>query len=502
MIRILFSMIVTSICIWKANGMIVGRFRAGKMMMLPKVRISPWPPPPPPPISVSSVSTYITGHTKDTDYSDTDDNEEDADDVDGTRSGYHEKKECRWLIVGDGDLSYAAQMASEQQQKQKQKQKQQKNHNGNKNTVQIVATVWEDEMTHQKVYKRSKTNTETILQSATSASCNRVLFGIDATKLHTPDTSNMLFTEGENDANKKFHLVDFNFPHWKGKTNARRNRELIDNFLRSAVQVLHPSDGLIRIALHQNQGGLPATSLQEWKQSWLVPMIASEHNLLLCDLEDPFIPTYTQTSHRGVDRPWKKDGILQRYIFRLSGDCNSCTNDENDDETNKNEIKKADPIDPSLQISCRHELKIILPTHHEENGQQESDVSPIGLDSLKNLSVSPKEIIEGRAVYELVERFVPPGIKFDIPEKDILKPYDESIKSNELAVFLINYSGESRPLTRSRADRIRQSIEDAVQNEWGYKVAKAGWMVSKPYPRHLLPHLINEYRRTQHDGRW
>jgi hypothetical protein len=220
-------------------------------------------------------------------------------------------------------------------------------------------------------------------------------------------------------------------------------------------------------------------------------MIASEHNLLLCELEDPFVPTYAQTSHRGVDRPWKKDGILQRYIFLLS-------NDDNDGDRDKG---TRPPIDPSLQMSCRHELRIVLPVQQKHEGGGSSTVHDTNKRQ-RTCSVLRDDIIDGTAVHALAKRFVPAGIHFEIPGMDLLSPYDDVLRNGELAVFLINYSGEYKAITRSMADKIRQDIEDAVQNEWGFKVAKSGRMVSKPYPRHLLPQLIDDYKRTQHGRGW
>ena len=60
------------------------------------------------------------------------------------------------------------------------------------------------------VYKNSRSNAASISSFPNS----RVRFGVDATDLET-----MFSSEDE-----KFDLIQFNFPHWGGKTNNRHNR--------------------------------------------------------------------------------------------------------------------------------------------------------------------------------------------------------------------------------------------------------------------------------------
>jgi hypothetical protein len=199
----------------------------------------------------------------------------------------------KWLVVGDGDLSYSSTIAEELANKD----------------IQLFATVLEEENDHRRIYERSKKNKEDILShsshhpnnnkqecdttsSSSSSSQHQVLFGVDATRLEeydfstvttkSTDATTCLTTKTDDNTNHsninndiKFQTIEFNFPHWSGKTNAKRNRQLLDEFLRSASKVLNnqnekeeeedddddvDSDNVseIIISLCEGQGGFPA----------------------------------------------------------------------------------------------------------------------------------------------------------------------------------------------------------------------------------------------------
>jgi hypothetical protein len=327
------------------------------------------------------------------------------------------------LVVGDGDLSYSACIAKDLEDA----------------NTRLVATVLEEQDVHNRVYDGSKRHAETI----SSHPSHSVRFGIDATKLESsfPD----IYFDG----------IEFNFPHWRGKLNARYNRQLVNSFLESARMVLKPA-GEIRIALCHGQGGMPADSLQEWRQSWLPALYAADQGLLLRRLE-PYKPEYDLSSHRGVDRPFFIGDSPQRYVFTFPNE---------------------NPIEQDLQISCRHELRVML---HP--------------DLLEESPVSRDDIVHGDAVLQLAQNIMPHGIRFEIPIRYVLTPQEHKGGHVPLAVFLLNYSGERTPLTRDCADEIRATIEAAIKEEWKLQIAKEGRLVSKPFPRQLLPQLIKKYDR-------
>lgn len=174
--------------------------------------------------------------------------------------------EPRYLVVGDGDLSYSASIA------------QQVAASG----ISLLASVLESEQEHTQVYRNSLSNQHSI----STFPSHKILFETDATKLHQsfpPDY---------------FQQIHFNFPHWTGrKSNNRYNRQLLGSFLASAGQVLKREGGEIQVALRAEQGGARAQDLTEWKRGWKASELATDAGLLLSRL-DPF-----QVRKVKLDRP-------------------------------------------------------------------------------------------------------------------------------------------------------------------------------------------------------
>jgi hypothetical protein len=165
----------------------------------------------------------------------------------------------RVLLCGDGDLSYGASIAK----------------NLNDKGTHLTATVLEPQEEHHRVYRQSMDHVQKIQEYGHS-----VRFGIDATRLETYSKELGLGILGPYD------MIQFNFPHWRGKANTRKNRTLLNDFFASSRKVLK-NDGHVHLALLNHQGGAFSSTLREWKHSWMPARLAADHNLLLIRVE-PF----------------------------------------------------------------------------------------------------------------------------------------------------------------------------------------------------------------------
>lgn len=339
-----------------------------------------------------------------------------------------------WLICGDGDLSFSASIAQSLSSQQG-------------SGVSLIATVLEDQETHHEVYSNSKSHVETIVESNATA-----CFSIDATRLqhHFPHT--------------RFDRITFNFPHWRGKANNRRNRELLSDFFQSATKVLSsssssPRAAQVHVALCQGQGGSTAKTERDWKGSWMAAVFAAEHGLILQSVVVPYQPMYDLSSHRGVDRPFRVGSEPKLYQFGFPND--GCS------------------VEKSLQLCCRHELHIVL--------QNDSDM-PDGMNR--------QDILEGNAVQAFLHehKIVPKGVDVDVPLRETLTLDD----GTTLAVINIVYRGASIPMTRELADSCRAKLEDKMVLQ--LRSNRLGRMVSKPFPYSLLPALFPESAQLSNTG--
>ena len=138
-----------------------------------------------------------------------------------------------------------------------------------------------------------------------------------------------------------FERVVWNYPHHMGKTNTRRNRELVGGFLRaltdaSAGAPLLAPRGEVLVALCEGQGGTecsddddaPAGATPPWNQTWQLPVLAAEAGLIVGRVA-PFSPDaspgaraleaagYRARGHRGGARDARAPRGFARGAARL-----------------------------------------------------------------------------------------------------------------------------------------------------------------------------------------
>jgi Domain of unknown function (DUF2431) len=187
--------------------------------------------------------------------------------------------------------------------------------------------------------------------------------------------------------------IQFNFPHWPGKSNHRHNRQLLSDFFASSRHVLTHS-GAIYVALCHGQGGAEATSLPEWRNSWRVAALAAEHGWLLRRTE-PFSVQYNVSSHRGVDRAFPVGAQPRLYVFSAGP------------------MDTEEPAPPAhCQIAHRFELRLML---------KETVLDRLGKDMEQVAS-------HGRALLEhgTVPEIVPHGIRCEVPLHNIISGEDRN----------------------------------------------------------------------------
>jgi len=346
------------------------------------------------------------------------------------------------LVCDDGDLSYSASIAPQLAEL----------------GISLTATVLEDQDTHHATYRQSEQHAQTI----SSYDIHEVRFGINATDLAThfpPSVSN----DEEDNSAITYDRIQFNFPHWRGKANNRYNRELLDNFLRSASDFLSDGVGEVHVALCEGQGGGTAQTKKAWRESWKAAEYACMNGLLLRSVS-PYEPEYDLSSHRGMDRSFKVGNLPKKYIF------------------SKPDMEADVKVGKKLQLCCRHELHVNLPPQGE------------GLRSGSVYSID--DVVEGNAIQRIIEGVVDPGIRVEVPMRRVLTP-QEAQSEFSVAVFLVIYCGESSTLTRDQADGYRAASEEEVQKHLPLRSNRTGRLVSRPFPYPLLSNLVYHYLQNK-----
>ena len=118
----------------------------------------------------------------------------------------------------------------------------------------------------------------------------------------------------------KFDTIIFNFPHVGGKGNIKRNRQLLRDFFKSAVNFLEPLKGEVHVALCKGQGGTPMDCAERgYGNTWKAVEMAAESGLMLTRIEafEPSdFPGYRPTGYRGQHKGFLLGGALT-HVFAL-----------------------------------------------------------------------------------------------------------------------------------------------------------------------------------------
>lgn len=137
--------------------------------------------------------------------------------------------------------------------------------------------------------------------------------------LHEVDATQLSQCTYLTERHPSFDVIVFNFPHTGGKSNVKRNRELLRGFFKSAAQFLNRS-GEVHVTLCQGQGGTSMDCTKRgYDNSWKIVEMATFANLVLSRVE-PFpkdlYPSYSPTGYRGLSKGFSLEGAI-RHVFRF-----------------------------------------------------------------------------------------------------------------------------------------------------------------------------------------
>ena len=139
--------------------------------------------------------------------------------------------------------------------------------------------------------------------------------------IHSVDGTDLDHSEPLMKLGLKYDEIVFNFPHTGGKSHIEKNRQLLQNFFKSASRHLSPT-GQVVVALCKGQGGTPVDCQRRgYENSWKIVEMAAEAGIVLTSVE-PFPleehPCYIPTGYRGLSKGFLLAGALV-HTFKFPG---------------------------------------------------------------------------------------------------------------------------------------------------------------------------------------
>lgn len=169
----------------------------------------------------------------------------------------------------------------------------------------IIATCFQDRDSLERQYDHTVEDTICALQEKGV----KVLYNIDGTSLES-------YCELKDNY---YRCVIFNFPHAGGKNNIKKNKDLVQGFLRSSAKLLDPVVGEIWVTLCRGQGGTPleeeTVHKRGYNNSWKIVELAAECQLILAEIK-PFQDWagYMPSGYRGNNKSFDTRGAIT-HIF-------------------------------------------------------------------------------------------------------------------------------------------------------------------------------------------
>jgi len=416
------------------------------------------------------------------------------------------------LICGDGDLSFGASFATRLAEvTQKRTDGLASDDHCDNDDVRLIVSVLESEIDHTSLYRNSVKNVQTIRDHG-----HEVLFGLDATDIsrsfnvnNNDDRDSDEMSSSPENRCRLFHRIQFHFPHCRGKTNIRKNRELLQSFFRSSKKHLTPN-GEIHLALRNRQGGMHSETMGEWKQSWKPAQYAAEHGLLLSNML-PYQPNYNLSAYQWKDLSFDAGPSPQMYVFtncseeKEEEDTYDCGDRETKVDTQSTTLIKALP---AIQLYSFFNILVALPApsppddsdNHRGNNSNDDDNNDGGW--------TRENILDPNVIQDFVRSHVPVGIRTEAVLNKILDGNDrqrpppaplsqeddntngngnrDNVYNVSYAVYQIRLFGEGRPLTQNIAETYRLELEQELLRKGGEGNRQARWFASNVHPSSMF----------------